>query len=90
MPLKTESANLVTTQKDFMDFISEACEEASPVRKEFLDVLQKEGTTPEELYELFCSWGYDCVSLADCTMLLQLHAQEATTGIDPDFLLKMY
>jgi len=55
---------------NFIDFIADASEYESPLRKQFLDELYKTDATAEKVLNLLHSMQYDGVSLDDCRKLL--------------------
>jgi len=48
----------------------------SKLGKDFRDKLTKKDVTAEVLHKLLCKWGYDGVSLEDCTKILSIPREQ--------------
>lgn len=55
---------------DFLNFIADASEDESELRKQFIDELYKDDTTAESILKVLHGMEYDGVSLDDCRKLM--------------------
>ena len=88
MPQKKKTTKRQKAKRDLIDLVKDACRENSPLVTDFFNELNKEGLKAKDFHKLLISWGYDGVSLKDCTKLI---AMKASTGeIKPDWMRRAY